>query len=750
MNQRAQTNRRQFLAMTLMLTGAGALVLTGCGSGGSGGGGGNQTRTRTVQGTLSVPSGFTLDPASLSVETGFGGQPVMSGATFRATVRSDGDVPTMAWARNADAVLLFGFLGGDSSTQTVDAASTALTLLYFGLGGTTLPAENTATLLGLLRNDPAFGPLAETVGRRIAADPLALAHGDTEIGNALKTAVDAIVSERPASSRARSAPSLVNTDSNAPTRSRAASGAVLTLVEPGARQSNVEVLQGDAAQTLIATNHGRRHCKVRLYEIGTVDSVGTRTDYPKARLVNGNSTSLGSTGALGIASTIWNFFSGQTAFVPVSTPPISLAMADNATKTLFEMVVLGSTTLQFEPGFFSEGKYADDVAGWRTDVKNLNLTSWFFDIIFGILLEVWGLHGLTANQTAIDSVLNSLRNLEIANWLAIVTAAENGDISGATTAFLRLFSSDSNFARSLQAILAVISPQIRAIIGQEASAASFQLVTTAVSAAFAAVGSVLGAGDLGAVLYDLANAQRGDRWSVTLFQPTLTLSPTAKTIAPGQRVTFNVTAPAQTGGTISYAWTQTGALAILSSSDGVTGQNITTFSKSVDLVTTPSDQGTITVSVVATVTDSSGAKSEIGRAQAIVTLSAGVTVGTTILSVIKEFGGMNPSIYIFYVVGAPPQNWVKCELHGSYAGGFVYKSGYDLGAPEIDPTRNTDISTFVPYSGSSFAYNLGGGAIGFASRAFFGGNVSAADVDKKLAEFLKILTDEGPVTATFT
>lgn len=151
--------------MTLMLTGAGALVLTGCGSGGSGGGGGaNQTRTRVVQGTLSVPSGFTLDPASLSIETGFGGQPMMAGATFRATVRADGDVPTMAWARNAEAVLFFGFLGGDSSTQTVDAASTALTLLYFGLGGTTLPAENTATLLGLQRNDPAFGPLAETVG----------------------------------------------------------------------------------------------------------------------------------------------------------------------------------------------------------------------------------------------------------------------------------------------------------------------------------------------------------------------------------------------------------------------------------------------------------------------------------------------------------------------------------------------------------------------------------------------------------
>ena len=89
--------------------------------------------------------------------------------------------------------------------------------------------------------------------------------------------------------------------------------------------------------------------------------------------------------------------------------------------------------------------------------------------------------------------------------------------------------------------------------------------------------------------------------------------------------------------------------------------------------------------------------------------------------------------------------------------GTLYKSDYDYGAPVVDQTRNTDISTFVAYDnhpGASTsgggAYNLGGGTIGFASRDVFGINYFESTVDQKLAELLKLVKDEGEATVTFT
>ena len=96
---------------------------------------------------------------------------------------------------------------------------------------------------------------------------------------------------------------------------------------------------------------------------------------------------------------------------------------------------------------------------------------------------------------------------------------------------------------------------------------------------------------------------------------------------------------------------------------------------------------------------------------------------------------------------------MQCELVASDGStlGTLYKSGYDLGAPKIDQTRNTDTNTFLPYGGGGGAYNLGGGVIAFANRTFFGGShFPEADVDRRLAEFLKITSDQGAVTATFT
>ena len=299
-----------------------------------------------VRGTVVVPAGFSLPLAALTAAAGLGSSAVRADGAFTVPVNAASSAgPTLIWLRNANDVLLIGF-GGESGsgTVTLSAESTAVALVYFALGGFGIPAENRAELLDLIAADASLPPLIQTVTQQIGTNPLALMRGNPAIGAALRDVLTAMgaTASRDAGATGRS----VKTLSTSPTRSRAADAQL--RLSPTGLHSNLEVLQGNTAQSIIATNHSRRYCRVHTYRTGTEDASGNRTDYPTARAVGGT-VALTSTGALGIFSTIRDFTSGQTAFV----------------------------------------------AGWRSERTRLNLTSWLSDIILGLLLEIWGLRDIT-------------------------------------------------------------------------------------------------------------------------------------------------------------------------------------------------------------------------------------------------------------------------------------------------------------------------------------------------------------------
>ena len=215
------------------------------------------------------------------------------------------------------------------------------------------------------------------------------------------------------------------------------------------------------------------------------------------------------------------------------------------------------------------------------------------------------------------------------------------------------------------------------------------------------------------------SAQPAEQWFATVFQPTLILDPTAKTIAPGQRVTFTVKPPAGTVGTISYAWTQTGATSTLSSGDGIVGNSITTASTSVDLVTTPSDSGTITVKVVATLTDAGGHKSELGTAQAVITLDAAtINVDVPVTQKIVTTASATPGkvdVLGGWVVAVPAGAWIQAIASTAVSSaGTLARLDYNSGAPVINQGNSGD-GTWVPYgyarNGNGKYYNLGAGTM---------------------------------------
>jgi len=611
---------------------AGGALLAGCGGGGGNSAGKNLTTTR---GVTKLPTGFTLAPTTLKVEAGFGGTPVKSDGAFELTVMDHAVGPTLAWLRDATKVILVGFV--DSSSSTIDAQSSAVALLYFSLGGYTTPPENKKTLLDLIKQEPSVAPLTATIARRVAANPFALTDGDAEIGAALKTASDAILAQRPT----RAVTSL-------PAKQTRAGGLdSLLLITPSGLKSNLEVLQGTPPQSFIATNHARRWCKVFVYETGTEDKAGTRVNYPRVKQKL-PSLPLGSTRALGVKTSIFGFFAGNSTFTPVSTDPFTLNLVDNSAKTFFDIVVLGSSSLFSDPGFFSDAKYADEVARWREELIALNLLSWLGDVVFGVLLEIWGLRGITQQLEAVETAITNFRNVEIAGWSAILALAESGKFSEATTEFLAFSAQSSANAVRLRAALAPLLPALGVKVGQNEIAAGAQVCLKMFLAALSAADLVLGAVDIGAVLYDLAHVERGELWQATLVKQDVHLSPATTTINPGGEAIFTASAPTGATGTLKYKWSVVSQFAVLTdTAGGQSGKSFESTSKSVTLATTPSDKSAITVSVEVISVAGDGTRTSLGTAQAIATIQEdeGPPFGSVIVKLSNAPGdGLDPTL----------------------------------------------------------------------------------------------------------
>lgn len=601
------------------------LALAGCGGSSNNGGGLSLKATR---GVAAFPVGFALPPTSLKVESGLGSGALDASGQFTVPLVGQAVGPTLAWIRSIDKVVLAGFI--DANSAVIDVQSTAIALLYFALGGFEIPGDRKNELLTLIRAEAAVAPLVAAIARRMAVNPYALAEGDSEVGTALKTAIDAILASKPV----RSAIRPTSPRKSAVASSRAPDAKL--LLSPDGIHSNLEVLQADKPQSFTATNHARRYCRVYVYETGVEDKNGVRTNYPQAKFID-PLVPLGSTAALGLLSTLFGFFNRTTAFVPVSTKPITLSMATDSSRTYFDIVVLGSSNIAFPPAFFNDSKYAAEKQKWQDAIVRMNLASWLVDIIFGMMLEVWGLRDLVKSEAAVEAAIEAFRNEELGVFAQIATLAGSGKFVEATKEFLLFATASTANAVRIRSALAALIPQLGGTIGAEEAAAGAQVCLKMFQAAFAAVGVILGAGDLGAVLWDLANSEQGERWQATLFVPRVTLSPATATIAPGDSQTLFANAGV-TGATLKYAWTLTGSDLANLAGDGQAGRSFETNTNSVTLATTPSTRGALTVAVKVFQMDTGGARTELGGANSVITVTNDIPPGTVKI----VFTSLNP------------------------------------------------------------------------------------------------------------
>lgn len=604
---RGLLNRRQFLAAAgAIILAASPLSMIGCGGAGGSRGGGGHLVQAMVQVTL--PQGSSLVLTTLTVLNGLAEVPITDTGLVGTTVPSG--VPSLVTLSDPQGNAIYmGFVDPSVNPSPLDATSTAVALLFFLISGPSVPADSKQILLNSIQASSAVPPLAAVIAERVAVDPKAISDGDSQIASALQTAYNAI-----------------GGGSQGPAMFAGVLPATLPdlLVQPSGPQSGFEVVQDEAATAVHGINHFRRRCEMLVYRVSETSSGGTVNNYPQPIPV-GDPIFVNGTTALGLFSTIENLLSGDTAFVPVTTSQILLHLNGASVRTDYEVIVLGASAAVSDPSFYSDSKYSNFVAGWKSAVNRLNVTEAFFDVALGFILEMWGIRSVVKSDAMIAAFVDGLYAIEDVTFQTLLRKAETGAYSEAITGIIQQVATSDLLS---QKMINILKPYITALEKEAVDAAGKQLTERSMQAAlamiqqaFTIVGVAAYIGDLAAIAHDVGSSNEGDRWTATVFKPSLNIDPKTATIAPGARKTFTVSLPGTQGGNIVYDWSQSSTFATFSSPDGTVGNSIETASTSVDLVTTPSDSGTLTINVIAYLVGSGGSKTELGRTSATVTFS---------------------------------------------------------------------------------------------------------------------------------
>ncbi|HEY3934349.1 MAG TPA: hypothetical protein VGL65_06980 [Gemmatimonadales bacterium] len=657
---RALLSRRDFVAASAV-AGAGLLGLSACSSdsstGPGGGGGGNTTMpngAQSVTGSVTLPAGSTLKPSDLSVDIFTQTIPVSASGGFTVGIPPNGPSLALLVDKNGDGVLMAMFDPANAS-HAISPRTTAVSLLFYAANAYLFPPAAMSQILALVDGDPAVAALDAAVATAVAADPQALANGAAAIAPAVTQALQTILGTA-SSASAPITPSARMMDP-IPT---------LMLLTPSDAQDGVMVSQDATTTSLLISNTKRRPCRVYVYEV-TMLTGNVTTDILPAKLVQGP-FDLDSTENLSLFTSLKDFttfFHGTSPWSPINLPAIPLQLATGTDRTTYQVIVLAAALKQisgdaFEPTFFRDPHFANEVAQWRVDDANLFYTSVIGDMLLPILCFFGSFGAIVASRSAIASVIATASAARDATFVATIAQLENGSLGQLAEGLASMvrYTISSNIATTywLKDVGVVIGQaESRALAAQSAVAAQSRLLKgskmfLSVFEPIFAAGLILDGFDLGAVITDVYNSDIGASWTALLIRQLLNLSPANPTVSSGERVVFKVSNPANTpGGEFVYDWTQTSLFSTLSAEGEVNvGNAITTSQTTVDLVTTTADVTPINVLVVGYDT-SSGQRVEIGRAGTTVNflLPAEITptgrvasVGDQVVFVVAVSGGI--------------------------------------------------------------------------------------------------------------
>lgn len=628
---RALLSRRDFVQAGLV----GALGLAGCSSGDPTTGvqppppppGTIPDGLQAVTGTVSLPAGSTLKLADLSVDIMAQTVPVSASAGF--TVGVSPGAPSLALLLDANNLaVMMAVFDPTTASFSVSPRTSAVALLYFGVGGPMFPSAVMSQILALLNADPAVAAVETAIAHAVATDPHAIANNAAPLGPAITQALNTIVGASlhgPSGSAISAKPAPANLSAGVPT---------LMTVNPSVLQNGVLVSQDIATTSLLISNTYRRPCKVYVYEVQVQPpGVGVKpVEIKPAQQIVGP-IDLDSTESLGLFNSLRDFatfFHGKAPWSPVNLPAIPLALDGTNDGTTYKVITLAASwkALNIDapnPPFFNDDHFTGEITKWTADYRKLFLAWFFGDIVLPIILFCEGAGVIKASNAIVAQIFIDAQAIGDATLKRIIDQLHYGSITGLSDdliAAVQAAFKDPEYSQFWD-------PKVKAVVGQaEARALVAQTaaqrltvraqaaqIFTAIFAPIYAVGLALAAVDLAGVLIDGYNSDLGASWDALLIKQKLNLHPNPPDrVTPGDVVPFSVSPPANVTGTFQYEWSQTSPFAFLSAHDEVNvGASIKTSDLNVDLKTLGSDTNPINVLVIG-YDISQNPRVEIGRA----------------------------------------------------------------------------------------------------------------------------------------
>lgn len=505
----------------------------------------------TINGRIALPSGHQLDLATLTVTTALGSYPVSADGRFEATVL-EGDASEVGAEDASGALLLLGVNAAGSLELSL--TSTAEALLYYAVGGMWLPAEHQGNVRALLKGRPEATALARELERQLLAGGNGLTNPDADLLAALEAARTSLFAGAELAETVA-----VAATCNAQLEPSGASETSIIITPSAKLQAGAQVVHNPAGAGVVAQNQIRRPAALLAYEVAWEDADRVSTPVDPPELVERVEVPV--TGQLELLHAIVDVITGDAPWAPVLSPPLNLAGHLGASRTHYELVLLGPTATDAEWPIMDDDRFSSFHGDWETIVLDKSIDLFLFEM-FLPMIEVSALGQRAEFDAAkLKSARDTVRIIYDTHLAELgVYLAKSGLSYAAALKFaVDELASNRRFRLDMMGVVA------EALSTSDKNKASIDAIEkrlvgrASASAIVAAVQALMVGGDMTKILYDLAAAPAVVSWRAESAPALFVLTPTdARITKEMPQAKFTVRAVTGEDGHYLYRWSTSG------------------------------------------------------------------------------------------------------------------------------------------------------------------------------------------------
>ncbi|WP_027185270.1 hypothetical protein [Desulfovibrio inopinatus] len=533
-----------------------------------------------LSGTVILPDGVSL--ASCQIETSL--STTTMGSDGQYTIETFSDEPQLALAVDASGnVVLLGFIG-EGQTK-LDSLSTAKALVFFGLGFYSLSSVDDALTL-LDTQESTLAPLVEAIESAMQTDPAALAHGNSDIHQALLDVVETFRQVSVSTTHREAIPNALS-------------------ITPTQGASGLRLNQLSGFNTIRLTNGYRRRPIVLIEELGYVPELSdTFVTLSGINYLVDPYWLAPTDGLNGSVGTFGDLLSGKFAYEEVADASHYLPLHEGSKKTVYRVSVLGLGAFAGDnDGSLSSNQIDKMHEAWGTAL----LFDIFIPLVLNIALPATGsvqqYYEMQPSLMKDAGFWSDLTNFQILMWNkdGLLNSLSGGHIGDAVHKLLEYCVFNGTAQKQAANLIRYVASKLGTSSG---TMGNLNTVFKNASNLFFALGVLdiaMSIGDQLTVIGHAAMSNQADVWEIDATKAKIVMAPESSEIEPDFVETFKVTLPDTTGSigdepTFSFVFNNTGNAGVLTNAIA-TGNTITTSSDWINYKGREEGSDTVTVDV---------------------------------------------------------------------------------------------------------------------------------------------------------